>query len=354
MKNIKNIDFTESACRNIQLGLRPDWIHRLCFHFQVTPMDFVACAEKVAKYQGDNRLRMSGFIDAPTRLSLIRDFPELAIQIIGPNTHPRRLIDTSQTESAQYDRITEYLLSMHHLVLSDTDCIQIVGIRGLESKRDGWYQTDSADRFQHQPYGRRDHFTAAKDNYDDTLICLIWKENNVPHVQYFCGISSPNAIWPNGTAHLCPGQYYYKLGRHRTRERDHIRAVLDTQILWPNDWIYDVTPDSVQYIALESASPIEVIRSHDRSLDLSPEDIETAERAIASRQPDYTNENLIKINIHTCAHNHASSLGCQNIKPTDYYDFIQTLLRITNIQKQYFGFAPDIPYSLIDASFLND
>ena len=58
----------------------------------------------------------------------------------------------------------------------------------------------------------------------------------------------------------------------------------------------------------------------------------------------------IKINIHTCAFNHASSLGCQNILPQYYTDFIQTLERLANRQRETMGFALDIMYSLIDAS----
>lgn len=352
MKNTKNFSLMESTYQNLSLGLKIDWLNKLCHHMDVPFGDLISCTEKIFDYQNDKGLPASGIIDAQTRLSLIEEFTDLAIQIIGPNTASRLIIDTTQTESGQYHRLTEILSDHNHLVLSERDCIQIVAIRGLKREQNGWYQTNSADQFTKSPYGTRDHFSSAKQDYDDTLICLVWREDNIPHIQYFQGISNPCSIWPSGTSHLCTGQYGYKMGRHRTREPDHIKAVLEFQTFWPQDWLYDVTPDSVQYIALESTSPIEVIRSHDNSLDISDDDIQTAEIAIAERRPNYTNENYIKINIHTCAVDHASSLGCQNIKPVDYYDFIQTLLRVTEKTKSQHGFPLNILYSLMDASFL--
>ena len=352
MKNMKNFSLTESTYQNLSLGLKIDWFNRLCHHLEIPAGDYSACTEKIFDYQHDRNLPASGIIDATTRLSLIKDFSDLGIQTIGPNTATRLVIDTTQTESSQYHRLTDILSEQFHLVMSAPDCIQILAIRGLESDSDGWHQTESAAQFLKKTYGTRDHFSSAKQNYDDTMICLLWREDDVPHVQYFRGISNPCSIWPSGTAHLCTGQYCYKIGRHRTRETDHIKSVLECQAFWPRDWIYDVTPDSVQYVALEGTSPIEVIRSHGDSLDISEDDIQTAEIAIAERRPDYTNENYIKINIHTCAIDHASSLGCQNIKPYDYDDFIQTLLRVTNKTKMAHGFALNILYSLIDASYL--
>ena len=340
----------ESTLINTRLGLRIDWVKKLMAHLRVA--DWEACTHAVAEYQLSNHLLPSGIIDAPTRLSLIRTFPDLSIQTIGLFRAPDCILDSSQPEDAQYLRIKEILLSHNHFVAELENAAQILAIRGVRLHDNGWYRTDSALRFASSPYGSRTHFSSDKPNYFDSLFAVTWREHSQRHVRLFPGTVNPNDIWPQGTAHLCMGQYFFKIGRHRTRNPDHVQSVLDHHGIWPDEWFCDISPDSVQYLALEGTSPIEIVRSHDNALDISEEDIQRAEAAIARREPTYVDEHLIKINIHTCAADHASSLGCQNISPDYYQDFMDTLLQVQNRQIVQYGFALDIPYSLIDGSFI--
>lgn len=330
-------------------GIRYDWLGRLCACLDTTCTSY---PQRLREFQSDNGLAPTGFIDAPTRLRLIETFEPLRIRTIGPFLKERRIFDTSGTEAAQYDRLADILHALHCFVPEEPYAASILAIRGITRTSDGYDQTKSARRFAQHPYSERTHFSSNKADYADSLFALMTREAGEKHVQFFMGVTSPCSIWPAGTAHLCPGQYFYKIGKHRTREPAHIEAVetMIRQNLWPEAWCYARTDDSIQYAALEGTSQIEVVRSSGASLDISDIDIERAEREIAARNPTFVDAQTIKINIHSCSLSHASSLGCQNILPGDYAEFLSALMRIAEMQQNTYGFALDIPYTLCDAS----
>ena len=309
-------------------------------------------AQRLAECQNGHGLPPDGILTAETRLCLIRQYPALGIVLIGPYLDSRILLDGRQTEAAIHDRCCEIVAALGGIVSTTPSVPQLLAIRGM-ARQGGhlWQQTDSAAYFTAQTYGERDHFCARKSHFCDALMVLFWRE---PQKRAFAfeGVVSPNHIWPQGTAHLCDGQYFFRIGRHRTHAELHIQAVLEASCQWPCDWVCDRQPHSIQYIALEGTAPIEIIRSRDQSLDLDEHDIAQANVAIAHRQPNFTNHLNIKINIHTCPPHEAASLGCQNILPNDYAHVMATLLRLRALQTDAFGFETDLIYSLFDASFI--
>lgn len=330
-------------------GIRYDWLGRLCACLGCSRYSYAA---RLLEFQGDMGLEATGFLDAQTRMALTQAFEPLKIRTIGLFLQPRLILDTSGTEAAIFDRLADILQSQHCLVPEERFSSGILAIRGVTRHADGWHQTDSARAFATQPYGARDHFSSAKADYADSLIALMTREDGIKRVHLFAGVTSPCAIWPAGTAHLCPGQYLYKIGKHRTREPAHIEAAeaMFNRSQWPQGWCFERTEDSIRYAALEGTSQIEVVRSSGDSLDLSAEDIARAEREIAARNPAFVDAQIIKINIHSCSMSRASSLGCQNILPEDYARFMSELMRIAARQSECYGFALDIPYALCDAS----
>ncbi|MBR4984126.1 MAG: hypothetical protein IKY83_00095 [Proteobacteria bacterium] len=342
-------------------GIRYDWLGRLCACLNT---DRAGYPQKLRDWQGANGLAPTGFIDAQTRLKLIEDeafnndlTTRLKIRTYGVDKNLWRTtcaLSTSGTEAALYDRLTDILLALHSYVPEEPFSASILAIRGVTPSGDGYHHTESARMFAQQPYGARTHFSSNKADYADSLFALMTREGKEKHVQCFMGVTSPCSIWPHGTAHLCLGQYFYKIGKHRTREPAHIETAeaMFRNRIWPENWLYERTEDSIRYAALEGTSQIEVVRSTGDSLDISPSDIARAEREIAERNPAFVDAQTIKINIHSCSQTHASSLGCQNILPEDYRDFLGTLMRIADLQTDRYGFALDIPYTLCDASEL--
>ncbi len=352
--SIMYTDVKDAAFQIQVLDLRYDWMRRLEHIFSVDQFDYLTLASRLLEFQYKKNLPPTAIPDASTRLALVRDYPELAITMVGRYLEPRRIIQTTRSAESQYEVLSGILRTLGHRIVRKESVPQIVGIRGVAQMDDGWYQTGSAKQFAASEYGHRLHFCSDKPDYADALMAVMWLENCEYHVEIYPGVVNPNGIWPEGTAHLCSGQYRFRLGRHRTFDPDHIAAVQQLRQNWPSEWVYDETANSIQYIALEGCSPIEVVRSHADSLDISPQDIEAAEIAIAHRDPRFVDEHKIKINIHTCAFGHASSLGCQNVLPQYYTDFIQTLVRLADRQRESIGYALDLMYSLIDASSIGE
>ena len=343
-------DIKDAAFQIMVLDLRYDWMRRLEHIYSVAQFDYLSLASRLLEFQYKKNLPPTAIPDAPTRLALVRDYSELGIVLVGKMLEPRCILDTKLPADAQYEALCEILRHQFHYIVRKECVPQIVAIRGVALEDGRWNQTLEAKAFATSEFGHRLHFSADKPNYADALMAVIWREDGEYHVETYPGVVNPNAIWPEGTAHLCCGQYRFKVGRHRTFDPDHIEAVQRLREIWPNEWIYSETPESIQYIALEGTSSIEVVRSHCDFLDISPDDILAAETAIAHRDPRFVDAQKIKINIHTCAWEHASSLGCQNILPQYYTDFMHTLVRLSERQRETMGFALDIPYSLIDAS----
>ncbi|MBO4349347.1 MAG: hypothetical protein J6A01_00170 [Proteobacteria bacterium] len=336
-------------------GLRWDWCRKLEKCLGIPPLNYLFWPTKIKEFQAAFALKPTGFIDAPTRLKLADYYRLLDVELVGMHLTPRCLIHSDQTDQNIAYQIENMLVSQDAYIPDIDYAPTILAIRGVEQHQRGWCQTASAMNFASEPYGNRTHFSANKDNYNDALFAIYWRENGNACARLFMGCVNPNHIWPHGTAHLAHGTYLYRIGKHRTREQDHIDAVLEmikTQT-WPSEWLLERTEDSVQYVALESVSQIEVIRSHGDCLDISPEDVEHSMFAIASRAPNYVDAQRIKINIHSCAVDHASSLGCQNILPNDYADFMGVLMRLQKIQRQKYGLELDIPYCLADASMID-
>lgn len=338
--------------RYLRQPLRYDWRKKLARCLGIYSENAAETVRGIVLYQGDCGLERSGFVDYNTRLRLIEDFPILRLQSVGNMLDERCIADESQSEHAIYDGLKEILLLHDSVVFEEDDCPQILSIRGVERRGCGWFRTESAKNFLQSSYGMRTHFSSNKRKYADTLTAVMWHDGGVSRVRLFCGVSNPNSVWPYGTAHLANGQYFYRIGRHRTRERGHIESVLDASRNWPEGWVFDVASDSVQYIALEGTSSIEVIRSHGESLDLSEDDYRNAEIGIAHAEPVYVDVQRIKINIHTCAEGHASSLGCQNILPNDYAEFMSILTSCRERQIERYGCEVEIPYTLCDASYI--
>lgn len=348
---IKRMNLSDAAHINANLGVKIDWWRRLDAAFRLDSSHFFSRTEALQIYQRRHHLPANGILTAQTRLSLIRAFPDLRITCIGPHLQTRSLLSDRLSASEQYDVLSDYA-SSQFAQLSTLDCVpNLIAIRGVSRKHNAWFQTESAALFAASPFGSRSHFSSHKPDFADSLLAVLWRQNNAKHVRLFPCVVNPQAIWSHGTAHLNTGQYAYKIGKHRTRDIEHMRAARAIAHHIQN-FIIDDTNDSVQYIALEGTSPIEVIRSSGNSLDLSPNDIERAEIAIAQRQPAFVDHLHIKINIHTCAASRASSLGCQNILPSDYPEFIQTLLDLRAAQIDLYGFPINFPYILLDASFL--
>ena len=289
-------------------------------------------------------------MDAATRLELAASYPVLALLLIGPHLETRPILDITRSESEQYEALAGILRGIDSYVVQRAFAPQLLAIRGVRLCDGIWTQTESAQRFAQEPYGERQHFRSDKPDYADAVMAMMWREDDGEHVRTWPCVVSPNAQWSDGTAHLCNGQYRFKLGRHRTYDRDHIDAVQKLREQWPAEWVYHETAESIQYIALEGTSPIEIVRSTPGYLDISDADIRKAEYEIAHRSAAYIDEQRIKINIHTCALSHASSLGCQNIPAQHYTDFIAALTRLDEIQRRIYGFPLEIPYTLCDAT----
>lgn len=330
--------------------LRHDWRRRLEGALKCDGIR--ATVHALCRFQKDHSLPATGFVDAPTRLQLIQTFPELALQLVGPHTEERVIADESQSETQLSLRLESILDDCCSDRFELDDFAHILAIRGVRRCGKVWHQTASSAEYLSEPYGARRHFSSAKPDFEDTLFAVLWREQGARRVRIFSGTANPNAIWPAGTSHLAAGQYFFKIGRHRTRNLDHIQSVENMSPYWPSSWLFDRTPESIQYLALEMTSPIEVIRSTGDSLDISDDDIRTAEQKIAEQDPAFTDTLRIKINIHTCAPNHASSLGCQNIRPDDYADFMNILTHCAEKQRERYGFSSDIAYTLLDASFI--
>lgn len=327
-----------------------DWRKRLEAHLNAC--DSASAVQQLCAFQRDFGLMQTGIVDAQTRLKLIKTFPDLSIQLIGKHLEPRCIFSALLSDSAIYDKCEAIVKTQRGLVLNDENCAQILAIRGIKRTHKGIFQTESAQAILKEQYGHRTHFCSAKPEYIDSAFVVFWRENSAKKALIFDGTVNPCSIWPYGTSHLNNGQYFFKLGRHRTRERAHIEAVVETSSNWPENWVFDRSEDSIQYIALEGTSDIEVIRSTGESLDISEDDIRKAETAIAHRNSAFVDVQQIKINIHTCALGHASSLGCQNIVPNHYQPFISQLVALRDIQQDLYGFAREIPYTLIDASMI--
>ena len=338
----------------LNTGLRWDWCRKLEKCLDIPPLNYLFWPTKIKEFQAAFQLKTTGFIDAPTRLKLAENYYLLDMELLGPYLTPRCILHSDQTDQ-NLAYCVENMLVSQEAYIPDIDYAPVIlAVRGVEQHQRGWCQTDSAMNFASEPYGKRTHFSSDKEKYNDAMFAVYWRENGSPCVRIFMGCVNPNHIWPQGTAHLAHGTYLYRIGKHRTHEKEHIQAVLEMvqNKSWPSEWIFERTKDSVQYLALESVSQIEVIRSHGDSLDISTEDVEHALFAIASRAPNYVDAQRIKINIHSCAFECASSLGCQNILPQDYPEFMGALLRLQKKQRQKYGLELPIPYCLADASMI--
>lgn len=332
---------------NARLPLRIDWKNTLCRVLGVhAQSDLTQC---LANFAQKHHVAHHGLLTPELRLTLIQTFPDLRIQLLGTKTAPRLLFNTND-ETQLYDNVATIVRARDGNVFDLPYVPQILAIRGASHTNDGRiFQTDSAHAFANTTYGHRTHFSSQKTPFDDTVFILFWRDPQ-KHARIFTGTSNPNMIWPHGTAHLCDGQYTFKLGKHRTFSQPHIDAVLSNASTWPSDWLYERDDKHVRYIALEGISPVNVIRSHDDSLDLSHEDIMRAEHGFAYYDPAYTNTQSIKINIHTCPLHEASSLGCQNILPDQYADFIAHIQMLETQSAQAYGFACETYFTLTDAS----
>lgn len=353
------MDYRAAAHVQSRLGLRVDWMRRLgrlLSSFQGDNRDWSsgeALARRIAEFECAVGRAPTGIVTASTRLALLERFDSLRVQWIGPELAPHEILSW-QTESALYDFFRDNVERLDG-VWMERDCgVQLVGLRGVRMEGRSLRRTESARRFSESPYGSRPHLSSAKSDYFDSVMGVFWREAGVKHGRLFRCVVNPASIWPEGTAHLNNGQYAFCLGRHRTRDGAHMDAVRRyVNTTWEKSWIFDDAGDSVQYLALVGISPIEVVRSSASSLDVSEDDIARAERAFAERLPEFVDEHKIRINIHSCAENEPSSLGCQNIAPEDYAEFMSIIVRLAERQKKRYGLELPIEYYLTDGSWFN-
>lgn len=353
----KDIDFAEAAQIQQRLGLRIDWMRRLgrllseSFGRKCDVASGAGLARAIAEFECEMGIEPTGIVARATRKALIAQFESLGVRWIGPNLESGVLFSW-QTEATLYERYCENVERLDGAWMRRDYALQLVGLRGVRLRSRCLERTDSAMRFAQSAYGDRQHLSADKPDYFDSAMGLFWVENGVKHAQLYRCVVNPASVWAQGTAHLNNGQYAYGVGRHRTRDSAHIDAVRRyADISWDKSWIYDDSGDSVQYIALVGTSPIEVVRSTGASLDVSDADIARAESAFADRTPEYVDAQKIRINIHSCAENKPSSLGCQNIAPEDYASLMSTILRLTELQRRRYGFELPIEYFLSDGSW---
>lgn len=333
---------------NRRLPVRLDWWRKLAKCLDADPQTARSLCTKLDDYSQSHRLASSGLLTPELRLQLIRDFPTLRLQLIGPQTHERLLIGL-HSEAQIYDACEEIVRANDGSTFVTPFVPQLLAIRGAYLKNNEIWQSASAGQFATQNYGFRTHFSSAKTPFCDSVFVLFWRGPE-KHAICFEGTVNPNSIWSAGTAHLCDGQYTFRLGKHRTYSRAHIDGVLSACPNWPDEWIYESDDEHVRYIALEGTSPVTVVRSHGDSLDIDETDLDRAENQIASFDPTFTDCNRIKINIHTCPLDCASSLGCQNIRLDQYREFIQTIFQLESASKAQFGYAFETWYTLVDAS----
>ncbi len=339
---------TDLSLLNTRLPVRLDWWRTLARCLDVSPFDFQTLTQKLCEFSHDHGLEGDGLLTPKLRCELVHTFDALKIRLVGPNMTPRCVLATHH-EAQIYDDCEAIVRAADGATFVTPFVPQLLALRGTELRADGVWQTNSAAHFAQAPYGQRDHFSSDKPNCFDSVFVLFWRGTE-KHAMLFEGTVNPNAIWSAGTAHLCDGQYTFKLGRHRTYSRPHIDAILQASIDWPADWLYESDDEHVRYIALEGTSPVNVVRSHGNALDISDEDIIRAENKISEFDATYVDQNKIKINIHTCPYDVASSLGCQNIRPDQYADFIRAIAFLETQSRERFGYAFETWYTLIDAS----
>lgn len=347
-------DAKDAAQIQANLGLCADWMNRLARWLSQEDGDCVSgetLACRIAAFELEAGLAPTGIVTRETRLALLDKCPSLRIRLIGPNIGSGAFFSW-QTEQVLYDYFREGIERLGGIWTCREGAVQLVGLRGAHCNGQTLIRTDGVRQFSNLPYGERLHFSSAKPDYFDSLMGMFWTESREKHARIFRCVVNPASVWDAGTAHLNNGQYAYCVGKHRTRDVAHIDAVRHyAGLSWQKSWITDDTGDSVQYLALVGCAPVEVIRSSGNSLDISPDDIDRAEKAIAARIPEYVDAQKIRINIHSCAQDRASSLGCQNIAPEDYAEFMSAILRCCEMQKKAFGFALPIAYYLTDSSW---
>ncbi len=342
---------TDIAILNDRLPISLDWWRKLARALNAN--DTPSLVKALTVFAGDHGLTCGSLMTPELRQKLIENFDSLQLKLIGPHLEQRCLLNGT-SESTLFDRCIEIVREANGAVFDMPFVPQVLAIRGVRRDGQTLWQTDSAAYFAAESYGQRTHFSSAKQPFLDSAVILFWRnESGEKHALIFDATVNPNMIWPEGTAHLCDGQYTFKLGRHRTYSRPHIDAVVQAAQNWPSNWIYELDDAHVRYIALEGTSPIHVIRSSGDSLDLSQDDITCAERAIAHYDKRFVDCMHIKINIHTCPQNAASSLGCQNIAIDQYGCFIDTISSLETAAIARFGHPFETWYSLIDASKIN-
>ena len=339
---------SEILALNRRLPVRLDWWRRVSRVLGARHEDGLALTRSLASFADKQRVCGNGLLTSELHRKLIVAYPELGIRLIGEHLERRLLLDAT-LESALYDACIDVVRRADGYVFHAPYVPQILAIRGCERRGSEIWQSDSAARFCASPYGSRDHFSSAKTPFLDTIMILFWRDS-AKRARVFDAVSNPNFVWNEGTAHLCDGQYTFRLGRHRTYNRAHIDAVVSASQNWPVEWIYELDDEHVRYIALEGTSPVNVVRSTGTSLDISEEDVRRAEDGIGAFEAKYVDQLKIKINIHTCPLGEASSLGCQNIANDEYGEFMRLLREIERGGFERAGYASEVWYTLIDAS----
>ncbi|MFA5623445.1 MAG: hypothetical protein WC966_00095 [Bradymonadales bacterium] len=340
---------------NSALGLRMDWKRKLqavlCHN---TDAWSIKSIQAIIDFQREHpkQLNANGLLCPKTRLLLEERFPVLAETLLGPNLSARVI---AKLDSASlYNDARATILASSALFWDLPMQAQLLGIRGAKVQNGYIVQGQEALMAQRalDAGTASDYFSSYGKGFCDCVILCYLDKNSRPHAKAYNAALSPNIAWPQGTAHLRDGQYFYQLGLHRTREIRHMQAIIEYDALSSQaPLIFEQNAESVQYRALNAVSEIEVIRSEAGELALSLIDYERSRRAIAERDPRYTSARAIGINIHSCPESHASSQGCQNIPVPQYGDFIAELDRI--LKAHPLKSQALIPYTLIEASKIN-
>jgi len=233
----------------------------------------------------------------------------------------------------------------------------------------------------------------------DDLMVTLWMQDGNKNVKENKGSLNPGGSQNDwGEAHMMDGQYQFRFGKHGSSSKSHVKTIKALEENEKKKINAEVEDDHVKYDALRPDSNVNLIRGRkieDKSLNnnsvredaqpgiLDPERLAFAEEsrnidllALTKEMEEITNKikegNLSKAdksklkkrkkeiknvmkrynaftspgnatNIHIGSKSGALSVGCANVDPKDYVDFI------TNIKEQNKE-SKKILFTIIDAS----
>lgn len=352
---------------NDKREFRLDWVRKLQSTFlnTVTIEDGSfnkSLVAAVAEFQANHGLFADGKIGRSTRPAIEKAYPALQTTVLGENLTPRVLVPTSASLDERYHYYRQVIGDLGSVFRTNVGEINLLAIRGVEIADESAEHAIDGEALPpgqiYQTNSSRDYAKAIANNTTDDhmrggafndLIASIWRDNEGhPRVQERRGSVDPSGAWAvgtiAGTAHLRDGQYAYKLGTHSTSATKHKAAVLALALHDPDNLLnaHTLGNGRVRYNALNQARAVEVWRDQisENDLHISPAEVALSNDRIWRHDPRYIGYR--SINIHTASDERVSSVGCQNIRASDFMHFMR---EISNSTSQDW-----ILYTLADAS----